>query len=127
MFVALILLVALATTFMSAFAAGPVYKDLPDLEGREIRVAVENLYTPFQFENPSNGEVMGFEYDMLAEICARLNCVPVYEYISWDAMIPAVSEAQSSATPTSTLTNTCWCGPMRTASPPSMSSRRAKG
>jgi len=33
-------------------AAGPIYDELPDLEGAEVRVAVENLYLPFQFENP---------------------------------------------------------------------------
>jgi polar amino acid transport system substrate-binding protein len=92
--VLLILLLILAAFSAPALAAGPVYKNLPDLEGREIRIAVENLYTPFQFENPATGEVMGFEYDMVAEICARINCVPRYEYISWDAMISAVSEAQ---------------------------------
>ncbi len=92
--VVLILLALLATTFMPASAAGPVYPDLPDLGGQELRIAVENLYTPFQFENPSTGEVMGYEYDMVAEICARLNCTPVYEYISWDAMITSVGEGQ---------------------------------
>jgi polar amino acid transport system substrate-binding protein len=90
----LILLALLATTFMPASAAGPVYPDLPDLGGQEIRIAVENLYTPFQFENPSTGEIMGYEYDMVAEICARINCTPVYEYISWDAMITSVGEGQ---------------------------------
>ena len=92
--VALVLLLVLAASSAPAFASGPVYKNLPDLEGRELRIAVENLYTPFQFENPTTGEVMGFEYDMVAEICARINCVPQYEHISWDAMITSVSEGQ---------------------------------
>ncbi len=37
---------------------------------------------------------MGYEYDMMAEICKRINCTPIYEYISWDAMITSVSEGQ---------------------------------
>jgi ABC-type amino acid transport substrate-binding protein len=92
--VVMVLLAMLAVTFMPASAAGPVYPNLPDLGGQEIVIAVENLYTPFQFENPSNGETMGYEYDMVAEICQRINCTPVYEYISWDAMISSVSEGQ---------------------------------
>jgi polar amino acid transport system substrate-binding protein len=92
--VAMVLLAMLALTFMPASAAGPVYPDLPDLGGQEIVIAVENLYTPFQFENPSTGETMGYEYDMMAEICKRINCTPTYEYISWDAMITSVSEGQ---------------------------------
>jgi ABC-type amino acid transport substrate-binding protein len=89
-----VLLAMLVGALMPASAAGPVYPDLPDLEGQEIVIAVENLYTPFQFENPSTGEVMGFEYDMVEEICARINCTPTYEYMSWDVMIPTVSEGQ---------------------------------
>ncbi|MCZ2099591.1 MAG: basic amino acid ABC transporter substrate-binding protein, partial [Anaerolineae bacterium] len=49
------LLVMLAASLVPASAAGPVYPDLPDLGGREINIAVENLYTPFQFENPQSG------------------------------------------------------------------------
>ncbi|NDJ76751.1 MAG: amino acid ABC transporter substrate-binding protein, partial [Chloroflexi bacterium] len=71
---------------MPAAAEGPIYDDLPDLEGQEIVIAVENLYVPFQFENPGSGEVMGFEYDLVEELCGRINCTPVYEYTSWDVM-----------------------------------------
>jgi len=76
------------------FAAGPIYTDLPDLGGQEIVVAVENLYPPFQFENPNTGDVIGYEYDMLEEICFRLNCTPVYETTSFDVLIAAVGDEQ---------------------------------
>jgi len=88
------LLVMLAASLVPASAAGPVYPDLPDLGGREINIAVENLYTPFQFENPQSGEVMGYEYDMVAELCERINCTPVYQNVSWEAMIQSVGEGQ---------------------------------
>lgn len=87
-------LVVSALALTPALAAGPVYPDLPDLEGRTITIAVENLYTPFQFENPATGEVMGYEYDMLEELCARINCTPEYETTSWDVMISSVGEGQ---------------------------------
>lgn len=73
----------------SAMAEG----HLPDLEGREIVVVTENAYPPLQFID-SNGNAVGWEYDAMAEIAARLNATVVYENISWDAMIPAVSEGQ---------------------------------
>lgn len=78
--------------FSPAQAAGPVYTDLPDLEGQEIVVAVENLYTPFQFENPATGEPDGYEYDLLDELCERINCTLTFETISFAALIPAVGE-----------------------------------
>ncbi len=90
----LIMIAMLAVSFLPAAAAGPVYPDLPDLGGQEIVIAVENLYTPFQFENPQTGEIMGYEYDLVEEICQRINCTPVYEFVSWDVMIASVGEGQ---------------------------------
>lgn len=66
---------------------------LPDLDGREIVVVTENAYPPLQFLD-GNGDAVGWEYDAMAEIATRLNATIVYENISWDAMIPAVSEGQ---------------------------------
>jgi polar amino acid transport system substrate-binding protein len=68
-------------------------QDLPDLQGREITVVTENAYPPLQFINAA-GNAVGWEYDAMAEIAKRLNATIVYENISWDAMIPAVSEGQ---------------------------------
>ena len=85
-----VLLAAAATiaTVSGAFA------DLPDLEGREVVIATENTYPPLQFIDPKTGDAIGWEYDALAEIAERLNMTVVYENVSWDAMIPAISEAQ---------------------------------
>jgi polar amino acid transport system substrate-binding protein len=67
---------------------------LPNLEGREVVVVTENAYPPLQFVDPASGEAIGWEYDAMAEIAQRLNITVVYENISWDAMIAAVSQAQ---------------------------------
>lgn len=72
----------------AAFAA-----DLPDLGGKEIVIVTENAYPPLQFLD-KDGKAVGWEYDALAEIAKRLNITVKYENISWDAMIPAVSEGQ---------------------------------
>ncbi|SDZ43520.1 amino acid ABC transporter substrate-binding protein, PAAT family [Jannaschia faecimaris] len=76
--------------------AAPAFADghLPDLGGRTVTIATEDAYPPLQFKDPATGEAIGWEYDAMAEIAARLNITPVYENISWDAMIPAVSEGQ---------------------------------
>ncbi|MFW6183288.1 MAG: transporter substrate-binding domain-containing protein, partial [Chloroflexota bacterium] len=60
--------------------------DLPDLEGQEIHIAVENAYNPFNFIN-DEGEAVGYDYDIFEEICDRLNCEPVFVETSWDAMV----------------------------------------
>jgi polar amino acid transport system substrate-binding protein len=78
---------------MGLAASAAAAQDLPDLQGREIVVVTENAYPPLQFLD-AEGNAIGWEYDAMAEIAKRLNATVVYENISWDAMIPAVSEGQ---------------------------------
>ena len=67
---------------------------LPDLGGREVTVAIENAYLPFNFVSLETGEAMGWDYDFINEACARLNCVPVWIEFGWDTMIASVAEGQ---------------------------------
>jgi ABC-type amino acid transport substrate-binding protein len=66
---------------------------LPDLGGRTITVAVENAYPPFNLIN-DDGEAVGWDYDTVNEICARLNCVPEFVQASWEGMIVAVGNGE---------------------------------
>ena len=75
-------------------AAPASAQDLPDLDGRTITVVTENAYPPLQFVDPASGEAIGWEYDAMAEIGDRLGAEIEYENTSWDAMIPAVAQAQ---------------------------------
>ena len=74
-------------------ATATIAQDVPDLGGREVVVVTENAYPPLQFLD-KDGKAIGWEYDAMAEIAKRLNATVSYENISWDAMIPAVSEGQ---------------------------------
>ncbi len=65
---------------------------LPDLGGREVTIAIENAYLPFNYINLDTKEVGGWDYDAWDEICRLLNCVPNYTEAAWDGMIVAVSE-----------------------------------
>lgn len=67
---------------------------LPDLGGQEFVIITENTYPPLQFIDPASGEAIGWEYDALEILAERLNFTPVIENVSWDAMIPAISEGQ---------------------------------
>ncbi|MGH2619205.1 MAG: phosphate/phosphite/phosphonate ABC transporter substrate-binding protein [Anaerolineales bacterium] len=70
----------------------PPEVELPDLAGREITVAVENAYLPFNFI--LNGVAQGWDYDVLTEVCERLNCTLAYQEFGWDTMIAAVADGQ---------------------------------
>jgi phosphate/phosphite/phosphonate ABC transporter binding protein len=67
---------------------------LPDLGGREITIAIENAYLPFNFESLETGEADGWDYDFINEACKRMNCVPVWQEFGWDTMIASVAEGQ---------------------------------
>ncbi len=74
----------------SASGAGP----LPNLNGREISVAVENAYLPFNYIDPATKQGAGWDYDAVGEICKRLNCKPKFVETGWDGMIKAVAGGQ---------------------------------
>ena len=70
---------------------------LPDLGGKEVRIAFENAYIPFQYIELSTGKPGGWEYDAWNEICKRLNCKPVFVETGWEGMIQAVADKQFDA------------------------------
>jgi polar amino acid transport system substrate-binding protein len=84
---------AFAGLAMTFAATASLAQALPDLGGKEIVIVTENAYPPLQFLDAS-GAAIGWEYDAVAELAKRLNFTVKYENISWDAMIPAVSEGQ---------------------------------
>lgn len=86
-------LAALALTAALGQPTPAAAQGLPDLQGRAVTVVTENAYPPLQFLD-AGGQAVGWEYDAMAEIARRLNMTVTYETISWDAMIPAVSEGQ---------------------------------
>jgi polar amino acid transport system substrate-binding protein len=80
-----------ATTAVPETTAGTA---LPDLAGREITVAVENAYPPFNFIDKTTNTPGGWDYDTLNEICRRINCKANFVETAWDGMIIAVSQGQ---------------------------------
>lgn len=60
---------------------------MPDLQGCTLRIAVENAYQPFNYIDPDTKQGVGYDYDIFAEICTRINCTPEYVETSWDAMV----------------------------------------
>lgn len=55
--------------------------------GETVKVAVENAYTPYNFIDEATGEGAGFDYDVWAEICDRIDCTPEFVEAGWPAVI----------------------------------------
>lgn len=67
---------------------------LPDLGGRTITAVSSNDYTPFAFFDQTLGKNVGFEYELLDEICRRLNCVLEHKERAWDGMLAAMNRRE---------------------------------
>lgn len=88
-------IIVLVLSFASvSFAGGPVYDELPDLEGQEVIIAVENFYMPYQFIDPRSDEAIGYEYDIINEACERLNCVPVYDPTTFELQLSGTASGE---------------------------------
>ncbi len=92
-----VLLAACAPAQATPVAGGGGTAGMPNLEGRQVTVAVENAYLPFNYIDPDSGQPAGWDYEVWDEICRRLNCVPVYTEAAWEGMIQAVSDGQFDA------------------------------
>lgn len=89
---ALAIIVSLALLLLWPAAASA--QDTTDLGGRALKIATENAYPPFNFIDPETGEAVGWEYDLLREICARLNCVAEFHEQPWAGMLEAVASGE---------------------------------
>ncbi len=89
------LLVFLIITGLLLGACSPKVDD--DLSGKEITIAVENAYLPFNYIDPETGEGTGWDYDVWNEICVLINCTPVFVEAAWEGMIQAVADGQFDA------------------------------
>jgi polar amino acid transport system substrate-binding protein len=65
-----------------------------DLGGRTITVAVENAYPPFNYIDEATNQPAGWDYEAVAEICKRANCVPDFKEAAWDGIFPAMQAGE---------------------------------
>lgn len=73
---------------------GSAEEAIVDLDCREITIAVENAYPPFNYIDVESGRPGGWDYDAIYEICTRLHCAPVFQEAAWEGMIQAVADGQ---------------------------------
>ncbi len=63
---------------------------LPDLKGRALKVGSDTTYPPFESVNEKK-EVVGFDVDLVNEICKKINCKPTFITADFDGLIIAVN------------------------------------
>jgi polar amino acid transport system substrate-binding protein len=93
-FVCLFVILSFLAAACAPVATSTPASSLTDLGGREIIVAVENAYPPFNSIDTATNKGVGWDYDAFAEICKRLNCVPVFTEAAWDGIFEATAAGQ---------------------------------
>lgn len=67
---------------------------MPDLGGKSITVAVENAYPPFNNIDPATNKGVGWDYEVVPEICKRINCTVEFKQAAWDGIFPAMQAGE---------------------------------
>ena len=75
---------------IAASMALPVYA--ADLGGRVLSIGSDTTYPPHEFIE--DGVVKGFDVDVVAEICERINCTPNWVTTAWDGIFAALADGQ---------------------------------
>ena len=75
---------------IAASMALPVYS--ADLGGRVLNIGSDTTYPPHEFIE--DGVVKGFDVDVVAEICERINCTPNWVTTAWDGIFAALADGQ---------------------------------
>jgi polar amino acid transport system substrate-binding protein len=67
---------------------------LPNLGGLELKIASDTTYPPFEFVDPKTNEVVGFDVDLVNEICKLLNCKPKIISTAWEGIFAGLEQKQ---------------------------------
>jgi polar amino acid transport system substrate-binding protein len=62
---------------------------LPDLKGRALKVGSDTTYPPFESINDKK-EIVGFDVDLIMEICKKINCKATFITADFDGLLVAV-------------------------------------
>lgn len=79
------LLITVVTLFSLTFAQ--------DLGGQVLSVGSDTTYPPFEFIN-EDGQVVGFDVDIVNAICEEINCVAEFQTTAWDGIFPALASGE---------------------------------
>ena len=78
---------------LTALALSATFAQLPDLEGRVLQIGSDTTYPPMETVD-EDGNIVGFDVDLMNLLCERLNCVAEFVTTAWDGIFVALSQGQ---------------------------------
>ncbi len=67
------------------------------LGGREVRIGSDTTYPPFETVDEKTKVIVGFDPDMMNEICRRANCTAKFATTAWDGIFVALAKGDFDA------------------------------
>lgn len=64
-----------------------------DLGGQVVTIGTDPTYPPFQ-SVAADGSIVGFDVDLVNEICERIGCVPAFQATAWDGIFAALAAGE---------------------------------
>lgn len=64
---------------------------VPDLGGKTIRVATDATYPPFELLDKDKN-IIGYDIDLITEVCKLANCKADIKSTAWDGIFPALQK-----------------------------------
>ncbi len=68
-----------------------------DLKGREVKIGSDTTYPPFETVDEKTKAIVGFDPDLMDEICRRANCKAKFTTTAWDGIFVALAQGQFDA------------------------------
>jgi polar amino acid transport system substrate-binding protein len=111
---------ASTTTFASTSTSGPATTvdptNLPDLEGRQVRVAVDHNSFPFNYIDEPNGPT-GWDYEVIPLLCEALGCTHEFVVVEPEQVLAAVGDGTTDLTGDGTIADAALSGLVEFSTP----------
>jgi polar amino acid transport system substrate-binding protein len=65
-----------------------------DLGGKVLKIGSDTTYPPMETVDEATGQIVGFDVDVMNEICKRINCKPEFVTTAWDGIFTALAQGQ---------------------------------
>ncbi len=82
----ILLAAALALSAGSVFAA--------NLGGAVLKVGSDTTSPPMEYIDEATGQIVGFDVDVVAAVCAKINCKAEFVTTGWDGIFAALDQGQ---------------------------------
>jgi polar amino acid transport system substrate-binding protein len=76
-----------------SFAGVLTFTSAQDLEGRVLKIGSDTTYPPLETVD-ENGNIVGFDVDVMNAICAKINCVAEFNTTAWDGIFAALEAGE---------------------------------